>query len=81
MRAYKISTAARMADASHSTIKRWLLAGHIKGNKLPTGHWRVDADSLNAFLDGQYNPTSIAKRAVARAMSNEPKRKYTKRKK
>jgi CheY-like chemotaxis protein len=41
---------ARACQVSPATVASWIDQGHLKGHKTPTGHRRVVADDLAAFM-------------------------------
>jgi len=55
--------AAKRLQVSHSTIKRWLRNGDLKGVKPGGKVWRVEEDALEQFITAsanipQSNPSS-----------------------
>ena len=45
----KMSEACKRLGVCRETMRSYLNAGYIQGRKLPGGHWRIDADSLESF--------------------------------
>jgi len=41
---------ARMCQVTPATVAHWIDQGYLKGHRTPTGHRRVDAEDLVAFL-------------------------------
>jgi excisionase family DNA binding protein len=48
----KPSTVAKMLDCSPRTIKRWIGQGWLRGKRLKSGHWRIEASSVEKMLNG-----------------------------
>ena len=40
---------AKICNVSRTTVYRWIVAGHLKGYALPSGHYRVKPLDLDAF--------------------------------
>ena len=47
---------ARMCQVTPATVAHWIDQGYLKGHRTPTGHRRVDAEDLVAFLRGHQMP-------------------------
>ena len=48
----KMSEACQQLGVHRDTMRKLLVEGHIHGQKLPSGHWRVDQDSIQQFKQG-----------------------------
>jgi excisionase family DNA binding protein len=49
----KTSEVARALRVHKTTVIKMIRAGALKAIKLPSGHWRVDRASFEAWLKGQ----------------------------
>ena len=47
---YTIKEAAPILNVSEITLKRWLLAGKVKGQKIGR-KWAISEDNLKAFIN------------------------------
>lgn len=45
-KAIRVSTAAKSLDVTPQTVKRWIERQYLEGFKMPSGQWRVYADSV-----------------------------------
>lgn len=46
----KPEIAKRESGLSTRTLKKYVLSGHIVANRLPSGRWMFDLESIQAFL-------------------------------
>lgn len=46
-RGYSLLEVSRELKVGYNTARRWLKGGYIKGNALPTGHYRISEAELN----------------------------------
>lgn len=47
---------ARLCQVTPATVAHWIDQGYLKGHRTPTGHRRVDAEDLMAFLRDHQMP-------------------------
>lgn len=47
---------ARLCQVTPATVAHWIDQGYLKGHRTPTGHRRVDAEDLMAFLHEHQMP-------------------------
>lgn len=61
----KVSEVCRYAGLSPKTVKMMLADGHLRGDRTPGGHWRVDRESVDEWF-GAADEKAIA---IARSLS------------
>ncbi len=55
-------TACRYMSACRKTVRRHLIRGDIRGDRLGVGdkaHWRIDRESIDAYLDPRSSNPSL----------------------
>lgn len=48
----RMGQAMERLNVSRKTLRRYCVNGLVLAEKLPGGHWRVDADSVESLLGG-----------------------------
>ena len=52
---YTVDEVAAILKLDDETIRRWLLSGKLKGNKISQVAWRIPQTSIDEFLAGNSN--------------------------
>lgn len=55
----RMSEACARLGIHRDTMRKYLNEGLIQGRKLPSGHWRIDPDSLNRFLENPEDKKAV----------------------
>lgn len=55
----RMGEACRELGVHRDTMRKYLNEGYIKGRKLPSGHWRIDADSLQQFKESPEDKKAV----------------------